>query len=40
MSIIAIFLGQLIGITVSLGIFYLAVAIDDKKSSKASSSKK
>ena len=40
MSIIAIFLGQLIGIAISLGIFYLAVAIDDKKSSKASSSKK
>lgn len=40
MSLVAILVGQLIGITVGLGIFFIAVAIDEKKSSKASSRQK
>lgn len=39
-TIAAVLLGQFIGIPVGLGIFLIAVLIDDKKSSKRSSSKK
>ena len=39
-TIAAVLLGQFIGIPVGLGMFLIAVLIDNKKSSKCSSSKK